>query len=36
MMKCIFFLKEFLKRNTFGDYIESTQLDATIQYDEAW
>ena len=26
-----FFPKEFLKRNTFGDYIESTQLDATIQ-----
>ena len=25
-----FFPKEFLKRNTFGDYIESTQLDATI------
>jgi len=26
-----FFPKEFLKQNTFGDYIESTQLDATIQ-----
>lgn len=26
-----FFPKEFLKRNTFGDYIESTQLDATIE-----
>ena len=26
-----FFPKEFLKRNTFGDYIEATQLDATIQ-----
>ena len=25
-----FFPKEFLKQNTFGDYIESTQLDATI------
>ena len=26
-----FFPKEFLKQNTFGDYIESTQLDATIE-----
>tara|TARA_Y100000114_G_scaffold86595_1_gene80099 strand:- start:772 stop:1482 length:711 start_codon:yes stop_codon:yes gene_type:complete len=26
-----FFPKEFLKRNTFGDYIEATQLDATIE-----
>ena len=26
-----YFPKEFLKRNTFGDYIESTQLDATIE-----
>tara|TARA_R100000388_G_scaffold31667_4_gene24799 strand:+ start:5403 stop:6113 length:711 start_codon:yes stop_codon:yes gene_type:complete len=26
-----YFPKEFLKRNTFGDYIEATQLDATIE-----
>ena len=26
-----FFPKEFLKRNTFGDYIESTHLESTIQ-----
>ena len=26
-----FFPKEFLKRNTFGDYIEATQLDSTIE-----
>ena len=26
-----FFPKEFLKRNTFGDYIESTHLDSTIK-----
>jgi len=25
------FPKEFLRRNTFGDYIEATQLDATIE-----
>ena len=26
-----FFPKEFLKRNTFGDYIESTHLESTIK-----
>ena len=26
-----YFPKEFLKRNTFGDYIESTHLDSTIK-----
>jgi len=26
-----FFPKEFLRRNTFGDYIEATQLDSTIE-----
>tara|TARA_R100001129_G_scaffold152988_1_gene115534 strand:- start:1319 stop:1999 length:681 start_codon:yes stop_codon:yes gene_type:complete len=26
-----FFPKEFLRRNTFGDYIESTHLDSTIE-----
>jgi hypothetical protein len=26
-----FFPKEFLKRNTFGDYIESTHLESTIE-----
>jgi hypothetical protein len=26
-----YFPKEFLKRNTFGDYIEATQLDMTIE-----
>ncbi len=26
-----FFPKEFLKQNTFGDYIESTHLDSTIE-----
>jgi hypothetical protein len=26
-----FFPKEFLKRNTFGDYIEATHLDSTIK-----
>tara|TARA_R100001460_G_scaffold103030_1_gene148039 strand:+ start:769 stop:1449 length:681 start_codon:yes stop_codon:yes gene_type:complete len=29
--KTYYFPKEFLKRNTFGDYIESTHLDSTIK-----
>ena len=29
--KTYMFPKEFLKRNTFGDYIESTHLDSTIK-----
>lgn len=30
--KFYYFPKEFLKNNTYGDYIESTQLDSTIEY----
>ena len=30
-MRSTLFPKEFLRRNTFGDYIESTHLESTIE-----